>query len=186
RETILFLFTARYASSVPLFVAWLMTMSLMTFQVDGVMRVFARTRFLFVLNLARLAIIAGLIKWSLAEFHLLGAILVSLLATLVFKIAALARMKSWMHTTVGGLLPWKRLAGVVLASAGAGAITLLVKSCIDASLLLTLIVAGVVYVVSYITLIWTCGVLTHREREAIGGFVRRAIGIAPIAGAAEV
>src|SRR5262249_40550332 len=49
-EVITFLFTERYAASIPLFVAWLGTIVLTTLQVDGVMRVYARTRFLFLLN----------------------------------------------------------------------------------------------------------------------------------------
>ena len=56
--------------------AWSAMILLTTLQVDGVMRVFAQTRFLLALNLMRLAIVAGLIRWSLAEFHLLGAVLV--------------------------------------------------------------------------------------------------------------
>ena len=46
-------------ASVPIFMVWSAMILLSTFQVDGVMRVFAQTRFLLVLNLMRLAIIAG-------------------------------------------------------------------------------------------------------------------------------
>ena len=93
REIIVFLFTAKYAASAPIFMVWSTMILLTTFQVDGVMRVFAQTRFLLALNLMRLAIIAGLIKWSLAEFHLLGAVLVIVLATLALQGGALVRMK---------------------------------------------------------------------------------------------
>ena len=67
REVIVFLFTKRYASSAPIFTVWCAMILLTTFQVDGVMRVFAQTRFLLALNLMRLAIVAGLIQWSLGS-----------------------------------------------------------------------------------------------------------------------
>ncbi|MCX6624264.1 MAG: oligosaccharide flippase family protein, partial [Acidobacteria bacterium] len=53
RECILFLFTSRYVASVPIFMVWSAMIMLTTFQVDGVMRVFAQTRFLLLLNLMR-------------------------------------------------------------------------------------------------------------------------------------
>ena len=162
-----------------------MMIPLMVLQVDGVMRVFARTKFLFVLNLARLGIIAGLIQWSLREFHLLGAILVSLLATLVFKAAALMRMRLWMQTTAADLLPWSRLAGIICASLGAALVTLLVKSRMEGSALTILSVAGAVYFIVYSALVWICGLLSFQEREAIAGVVRKSLGIAKILGATE-
>src|SRR5205814_165869 len=73
REIIVLLFTSRYLASVPIFVAWSSMILLSALQVDGVLRVFAQTRFLLALNLVRLAVIAGLLPWSLARFHLLGA-----------------------------------------------------------------------------------------------------------------
>jgi len=59
REIIVFLFTKRYSASAPIFMVWSAMILLASLQVDGVMRVFAQTRFLLVLNLMRLAIIAG-------------------------------------------------------------------------------------------------------------------------------
>jgi O-antigen/teichoic acid export membrane protein len=175
REVIVFLFTEKYSASVPLFTAWLMTILLITLQVDGVMRVFARTRFLLVLNLVRLAIIAGLIKWSLDEFHLLGAILTAILATFVFKAAALWQMRSWLGVGLAELLPWRRLAGLVAAASGAALATLLVKSRMHGSPLTVLLTAGLVYVPVYAALVWVCGLLTDGEREAIAGYARKAL-----------
>ena len=83
------------------------------------MRVFAQTRFLLALNLMRLAIIAGLIQWSLGQFHLLGAVLVTVLATLLFKAAALIRMKRLLGVSAVNLLPWRSL-GALLALPRAG------------------------------------------------------------------
>ena len=52
RDIILTLFTAKYAASVPIFLVVGLIL-LATLQVDGVLRVFAETRFLFLLNLIR-------------------------------------------------------------------------------------------------------------------------------------
>ena len=100
---------------------------LSTFQVDGVMRVFAQTRFLLVLNVMRLVMIAGLLKWSLSEFHLLGPVLVIILATAAFKAGALIRMKRLLEIRTAQLLPWRSLAALLAASAGAGAVAWAVK-----------------------------------------------------------
>ncbi len=185
-EVILFLFTTKYAASIPLFAAWLMMIPLMVLQVDGVMRVFARTRFLFVLNMLRLVIIAGLIKWSLSEFHLLGAILVSILATVVFKFIALMRMRTWVHTTTADLLPWRRLGGLICASVAAALVTLLVKSQVAGPLLMVLFVAGCVYGIVYAALVWSLGLLSPHEREAIQNLVRRTTGFGDVVGATEI
>jgi O-antigen/teichoic acid export membrane protein len=105
REIIVFLFTRRYSASAPIFMVWSTMILLASLQVDGVMRVFAQTRLLLALNLMRLAIIAGLIHWSLGEFHLLGAALVTVLATLLFKAGALIRMKRLLGVGAADLLP---------------------------------------------------------------------------------
>ena len=135
REFIVLLFTSRYIASAPIFMVWGGMILLTTLQVDGVMRVFAQTRFLLVLNLMRLAIIAGLIRWSLGEFHLLGAVLVTVLATLLFKAGALIRMKRLLGVSGVQLLPWRNL-GALLAAAVCGAlVAMAVKSQVHISLL---------------------------------------------------
>ncbi len=61
RDIIVTLFTAKYVASIPLFRVWSGLILLATLQVDGVLRVFAETRFLFLLNLMRLTITGGLL-----------------------------------------------------------------------------------------------------------------------------
>ena len=67
--------------SVPIFMVWVLTMLPAVFAVDAVLRVYAQTRFLLVMNLVRFAFVAGLIGWFLSSFGLMGAVLVTLLAT---------------------------------------------------------------------------------------------------------
>jgi O-antigen/teichoic acid export membrane protein len=174
REIIVFLFTKRYAASAPIFMVWSAMILLASLQVDGVMRVFAQTRFLLVLNLMRLAIIAGLIHWSLGEFHLLGAALVTVLATLLFKAGALIRMKRLLGVGAADLLPWRSL-GALLAAAVCGVVVVLaVKSQIHVSPLPAILITGSAYAAAYVGLVWRFNLLNESERLAIAGWVRRA------------
>jgi len=51
RRFIVFLFTSAITASAPIFMVWSAMILLASLQVDGVMRVFAQTRFLLVLKL---------------------------------------------------------------------------------------------------------------------------------------
>jgi hypothetical protein len=174
REFIVFLFTRRYAASAPIFMVWSAMILLTTLQVDGVMRVFAQTRFLLVLNLMRLAIVAGLIQWWLREFGLLGAVLVTVLATVLFKTAAMFRMKRLLDVGAVDLLPWRSL-GAVLAAAACGALVVLaVKSQIHVAPLPTILATGAAFAATYGGLVWRFDLLNESERLAIAGWVRKA------------
>jgi O-antigen/teichoic acid export membrane protein len=173
REIISLLFTGQYVASAPIFMVWSAMILLTTLQVDGVMRVFAQTRFLLVLNLMRLAVIAGLIRWSLGEFHLVGAALVTVLATLLFKAGALIRMKRLLGIGAVHLLPWRSL-GALLAAATCGVLSVLaVKSLIHVSTFPSILATGVAYAVTYVGLVWRFDLLNESERLAIAGWVRR-------------
>jgi O-antigen/teichoic acid export membrane protein len=174
RQIIVFLFTAKYAASVPIFMAWSTVILLTTFQVDGVMRVFAQTWFLLALNIMRLAIIAGLIKWSLSEFHLVGPVLAIVLATLIFKAAALARMRSLLGISTAQLLPWRSLAALLCTVAGAAAAGLTVKSQIHVSTVSLLAATGTAFALTYAALVWRFDLLQGDEKLALTGWVRKA------------
>lgn len=121
-DVIVLLFTARYAASVPVFVLSTFTIALAAFQVDSVLRVYALTRFLIVMNLARLAVVLAGIWWAMATFHLLGAIGVTVVGMAVAKALALWRMAGVLHVPVSRVLPWRalvRTVGLVAVAAGA-------------------------------------------------------------------
>jgi O-antigen/teichoic acid export membrane protein len=176
REIIVFLFTAKYAASIPILMVWSTTILLTTLQVDGVLRVFAQTRLLVALNLMRLAIIAGLIHWSLSKFSLIGPVFAIVLATLAFKTAALVRMKWLLQVRVGELLPWRNLAALLGASAGAAAVALAVKTQLDVPTLPLLMATSAAHVITYALLVWNFDLLHPSERLAIAGWVRRVCG----------
>jgi len=175
REIIVLLFTAKYLASIPIFMAWSMTILFATLQVDGVLRVFAQTRLLLWLNLMRLAIIAGLIQLSLAKFSLIGPVFAILLATLAFKAGALVRMKRLFETSADELLPWRNLAGLLGASAGAGAVAFGVKSQLHLPALPLLLAGCVVFAVVYAPLVWYFDLLSTGERRAIADYVSKVL-----------
>src|SRR4029453_13919190 len=78
-DVIVTIFTTRYLASVPIFMIWSTTIVPSAFPVDAMLRVFARTRFLLVMNIIRLALIVVTIGWSMTTFGLAGAVLVTLL-----------------------------------------------------------------------------------------------------------
>ena len=173
RQIIVLLFTAKYVASVPIFIAWSTMTLLSTLQVDGVMRVFAQTRFLLALNVMRLVIIAGLLKWSLAEFGLLGPALAIVLATLAFKAAALIRMKKLLDISAAQLLPWGSMAALLAASAGAGVAAWAVKSQMHAATVPLLFAMGLVFTIAYAALVWHFGLLNSGEKLAVARWARK-------------
>jgi O-antigen/teichoic acid export membrane protein len=109
---IVLLFTDNYLASVPIFMVWSLTILPSAFAVDAVLRVYARTRFLLVMNLVRLLLVALLTGWCLSTFGLAGAVVVTLLATVVLKAAGVAAIARIMKVGIGEVLPWKKLAAI--------------------------------------------------------------------------
>ena len=113
RELIVTLYTTTYAASVPIFMVWALTILPSIFAVNAVLRVFAETRFLLVMNLMRLAMVATLIGWFLAMFGMSGAVLVTLVSTLLVNIVGVARIAHRLQLSLADTLPWSRLAGTL-------------------------------------------------------------------------
>jgi hypothetical protein len=111
-DLIVGLFTATYAASVPIFIVWVLTMLPAVMAVDAVLRVYAQTRFLLIMNLVRFACVAGLIGAFLSSFGLMGAVLVALLGLTVTKTIGVIRVAWLMRLGVRDALPWRRLAGI--------------------------------------------------------------------------
>jgi O-antigen/teichoic acid export membrane protein len=121
RFLIVGLFTATYAASAPIFMIWVLVMLPAVMAVDAVLRVYAQTRFLLAMNLVRFVCVAGLTGWFLSRFGLVGAVLVTLLATTVVKALGVVRIARLMHVGVLEALPWGRLT-LIAARAGASAV----------------------------------------------------------------
>ncbi len=119
RPVIVALFTDRYLASVPIFMVWTLTILPAAFAVDGVLRVYAQTRFLLVMNIVRFALVAALIGPLLWGFGLVGAVLVTLLATSLAKAVGVVRITRLLDVGAAAAVPWGRVAAVTACALGA-------------------------------------------------------------------
>jgi O-antigen/teichoic acid export membrane protein len=119
QSVIALLYPAAYLPAVPIFTISTALIAIAAFPVDGLLRVYADTRFLIVMNLVRFGIIAGGIGWALSVLDLRGAILITVLAQVVAKVVALGRIRVLLRVPLPRLLPWRDLAFTVLAAAAA-------------------------------------------------------------------
>jgi O-antigen/teichoic acid export membrane protein len=111
-DLIVALYTSTYAASVPIFMVWALTILPSIFAVNAVLRVFAETRFLLIMNVLRLAMVAALIGWFIATFGMSGAVLVTLVSTLLVNLVGVARIARLLHLSLADTLPWGRLAAI--------------------------------------------------------------------------
>lgn len=173
RELIVFLFTENYLASVPVFLIWSTTVLLPVLQTDGVLRVFAQTRFLLYMNGVKLLLTVALISWFIAWFGIWGAALVTVIVSFIAKILSLARFKQVAEIPYARLLPWKSLAVNAIVVTAAAAVAMVIKTELDAPALLILFATGGCFSVVYIALALTVGVITPEERHALLGSLQR-------------
>lgn len=169
---IVMLFTSAYERSAPIFMVWTLAMLFATLLTDGALRVFAETRFLILQNLLRLVLIVGMIQWFLARFDLMGAILVTLLATAVAKIVALARIKHVLQVPLARLLPWRSLGVTVLIAGAAAVPAMLVESTLTVPGPILLLLTGLVYSVCYYVLLQWCGPMQKDEKRMLAEWLQ--------------
>jgi PST family polysaccharide transporter len=108
------LFTEKFQAGVPIFSVWALTVLPAIIAVDAVLRAYAQTRWLLAMNLLRLGFVVALIGWFLGMFGLVGAVLVTLLATVAAKAFALVRVSRLMRVGLADVLPWAALARLTL------------------------------------------------------------------------
>jgi len=166
-EIIMFLFTETYAASVPVFIVWSSAIILSIFQVDGVLRVYAATRALLVMNLVRLAVIALIISWLLSHFNMIGAVLATILGLLVAKAIGLGVAKQRMQARLKFLVPWKNLGAILAASIASAGAAFAAKSILQPAPLPRLLLAGTIYVGCYLMLLFWLRILTQEERRGL-------------------
>jgi O-antigen/teichoic acid export membrane protein len=150
RDLIVTLFTPAYAGSVPMFLVWSLSILFPVLQTDGVLRVFARTRFLLLVNVIRLVLILGSISWFLSTFGLMGAVLVTLSGMVVAKGLMLFDVSRRLDAGLRDLLPWRGLAETAGVAAAAAAPAWVVARALDDHPLLGLVAAGLVYATVYL------------------------------------
>lgn len=169
---IVLLFTSTYERSIPIFMVWTISMLLMALLTDGVLRVYAETRFLILQNLIRLGVIVVMIQWFLGTFDLIGAILVTLLATAVTKVVALWRIKQVMGVSFGQLLPWKSIGMTLLIAAAATLPALLVRATLELPGIIMLMLTGGVYTLTYYLLLQYAGPMQDDEKQMLSRWLQ--------------
>lgn len=173
RELIVLLFTTNYLASVPIFMIWSVTVLFPVLQTDGVLRVYAQTRFLLFVYGLKLAIIAALVYWFISWLGIWGAALVTIIASFTAKFVSLARFKQIADIPLGDLLPWKSLGLNALVSVSAGALTVLMKIHLEAPPVLVLFASGGIYAFAYILLAFASGLITHEEKQEFFGLLQQ-------------
>ncbi len=163
RELMLFLFTARYAASVPIFMVFSAGYLFTTLQTDGVLRVYADTRAIAILYAVQLVLVAGLVPAFMAAFGMIGATAATAFTGgVIGKGLALVLVKRRMGVTLAALLPWRSLGEVSAAAAAAALAALAVKAHLAVAPLPLLVVTSCVYAAAY------CAILMARGRLDIG------------------
>jgi len=129
--------------------------------VNAVLRVFAQTRFLLIMNLIRLAIVAALIGWFLSMFGMGGAVLVTLLSTALVNMLGVARIARLLHLRFRESLPWSQLGGIA-ARAGIAALPVLwLTRETTLSPVVGLVASGAVYAAVYFALSYGSNIATR-------------------------
>jgi O-antigen/teichoic acid export membrane protein len=180
---IVFLFTANYAASVPIFRVSVLAILFTPLLIESVLRVHADTRFILLLNSLQLGLIALLIRPLLGRFGLVGGVMVMVIATAVVKMIGLMRLRHLMGTTLRTLLPWASLARVVVIGVGASLLSALVKSVAQGPPLLVLAEIGLVHAAVWAVLAWRFGFLPTPDLKTVQARLRR-VGL-PVFGSAR-
>ena len=132
---------------------WVLTMLPGVLAVDAVLRVYAQTRFLLVMNLVRFAVVAGLIGWFLNVFGLLGAVGVTALAMAVVKVLGVVRIAQLMDVGPREALPWGRLVRITALSIVSALPVLWLQRHVAWHPMITFLACGALYAGGYALLV---------------------------------
>ncbi len=141
-------------------------------QTDGVMRVLAQIRFLFVVNLVRLALIVALMKALMTIFGLLGPVLVTLAGMLLAKGLHLVRMKRLMGLRSRELLPWRSLASILAVSTVSAVAVVATRALIPGPKGVVLLLESLAFALTCLPLLFVTGLIEPGERAAIAQWFR--------------
>ncbi|HKR78820.1 MAG TPA: lipopolysaccharide biosynthesis protein [Nitrospira sp.] len=180
RDVIVMLFTEAYAASVPIFMVSAIAILFAAIPIDGLLRVYAKTQVLLVINLVRLAMIALLIQWTVGAFGLVGAVLVTVLALAVGKTIGLAAAGSLWQVAVRRILPWGALSLIVSVSLAAALPALAVSYGLQAPPFIRLLLVGAVYGSAYAAMALGFGLVSARERAALSEAMGRLQFVLPV------
>lgn len=174
RDLIVLLFTESYLASVPVFIIWSLGIACAALITDGVLRVYADTRFLLVQSAVRLVLNVALMHWFIRALGLPGAVLVAVGSVALSKGLALFRVKALMGMGMAQVLPWRCLGSITAVAIVAAVAALMVKWQLALGPAPALVVTGFVYTVLYVGLLLRFRLLSTAERLALCGWMRKA------------
>jgi O-antigen/teichoic acid export membrane protein len=166
-DLIIFLFTEAYAASVPIFRAWSLVVIISVIPMDGLLRVYAQTRFLLVINVVKFLLVAAGMYWFMSTIGLIGAVIVTLLALAAGKVMGLNHMMMQGHMDARNVLPWRDLMQIGFVAAVAALPALLITGHLSAPHFTRLVVTTLVYGSVYVGLALICGVIRKNEQERV-------------------
>jgi hypothetical protein len=137
------------------------------------LRVYAATRFMLVVGIVKLLMIATLIGASISAFGLPGAALIWVMSTLTMKAVVLVGMKRFLGVGFGRLLPWRDLAIIAAAAATAAVPALVVKTAVEGPVLARLVLTVLAGGVAYAAIVFQSGLLDVDERLAVRRWLQR-------------
>ena len=135
--------------------------------IDGLLRVYAKTNVLLLINVLRLVMIALLIQWAIRSLGLVGAMLVTVAALAAGKGIGLAAAGSLWRVGAGRLLPWRALSSIALVSVAASLPALAAAYGLHAAPFLRILVIGTLYGCAYAVLALSLGLVSPHERETL-------------------
>jgi O-antigen/teichoic acid export membrane protein len=175
REFIVFLFTERYAASVPVFAVNLTLLPFSIFVLDPVMRAYAEHRYFLLKVRPFLIALMAVALWYVTRGHGLVAAVSVMVGVMVFeRLIAAAKVASIVRMTRRDLPQFKDVAKIALASAAAGAAAVAVRAALAGQRPFTVLCAcGVGFTLIYLAAAIMLGVPTEGERQTLRGQVVR-------------
>jgi len=98
---------------------WALTIVPMMFAVDAMLRAYAETRFLLLMNIVRFAVVASLIGLFIDSFGLIGAVLATLTALTASKAIGVVRIARIVGVPMTQVLPWGAMGRITARALGA-------------------------------------------------------------------
>lgn|GEM_PF-174378 len=173
QKLIILLFTARYQSAVPLFRTALWMIPLSCLMTDGMLRVYAETRFILKANLLKLVLSVVLVLILLPWLGLVGGVLTPVVILLVTKGVMLWKMGRMLGASLSRLVPWRVLFGLSGTALLSGVPVWVLIRTVHGPPIEILILSGLLYGPIYLVLLFNSSALEPQERQWCLEWLRR-------------
>jgi O-antigen/teichoic acid export membrane protein len=169
REFLVVLFTEQYLASWPIFVIHLTTVPFFVLITDPIMRAHAEHRFFLLKIRAVTVVLLFLALWfGTLYFGLVGAISVMVFFSLLDRFIETAKAWSIVGVKWSDAALLKDIGKVAIAALTAGSLTAVVRMfAMGQRPFIVLMICGVAFACFYVLFIWSLGIASVEEREAV-------------------